>query len=436
MMRFLSILPIVSIGGLITVAIATQPSLSGANLQSASPWGSTSNTSQHLASQKSATVTDFLVLGGGGAPSYNEIAIEKNVLYFQRTLKTLGFDPSQATILFANGNDGRETVRYLDANREERFKAPNIPNLQAAATVDNLEQSLQQIATASASDRRPLFFYFTGHGSRNREDEDNNTMLLWDEQSLSVREFATFLDRLPPTKPVVTVMVQCYAGAFANALLYENGDPQAKVADLASPTLRERHRCGFFATTKYLPSVGCTPEVNEADYRDYSSSFFAGLSGTNRIGQRVASADYNQDGRVSYLEAHAFAKVDEQAADLPISTSESCLQSQLAEADTANLLDEQSPSKLLATARPEQRFVVQSLAKQLNFDRSKSYRDNYDRVDRSVMEDELKSTYLARLKIELINIVIEQQLRASKNSQKIAIIDRLLKCESGSLGKG
>jgi Caspase domain len=426
MMRFLSILPIVSIGSVITVAIATQPSFSGANLQPAAPPESTIHNSQNLAS-KLAIAPDFLVLGGGGAPSYNEIAIEKNVLYFQRTLKTLGFDPSQATILFANGNDGSKTVRYLDANREERFKAPNIPYLQAAATVDNFQQSLQQIATASTSDRRPLFFYFTGHGSRNREDEDNNTMMLWDEQSLSVREFATFLDRLPPTKPVVTVMVQCYAGAFANSLVYENGDPQAKIAN--------RNRCGFFATTKYLPSVGCTPEVNEADYRDYSSSFFAGLSGTNRIGQRVASADYNRDGRVSYLEAHAFAKVDEQAADLPISTSESWLQSQLSETATANLLDKQSLPKLLATARPEQRFVVQSLAKQLNFDLRKSYRESYDRVDRSVTEDELKSTYLARLKIELINIAIEQQVRTSKNPQKIAILDRLLNCESGSLGK-
>jgi Caspase domain len=425
-MRFLSILPIVSIGGLASLAIAIQPSLNGANLQSFSPLGSTSHANQNLASE-SAIAPDFLVLGGGGAPSYNEIAIEKNVLYFQRTMKTLGFDPSQATILFANGNDGRETVRYLDANRLEQFKAPNIPYLQATATVDNLRQSLQQIANASGSDRRPLFFYFTGHGSHNREDENNNKMILWNEQRLTVREFATFLDRLPPSKPVVTVMVQCYAGAFANSLVYENGDPQAKIAN--------RHRCGFFATTKSLPSVGCTAEVNEADYRDYSSSFFAGLSGTNRIGQRVASADYNQDGRVSYLEAHAFAKIDERAADVPISTSESWLQSQLSETATANLLDQQSLSKLLATARPEQRFVVQSLAKQLNFDRSKNYRDNYDLVEPSVTEDELKSTYLSRLKIELINIAIEQQLRTSKNTQKIAILDRLLNCESGSLGK-
>ena len=222
-MRFLPILPL-SIGGLITVAIATQQSPNGANLQSASPSESTSNASQNLASQKPPTVPNFLVLGGGGAPSYNEIAIEKNVLYFQRTLKTLGFDPSQATILFANGNDGRETVRYLDADRSEQFKAPNIPYLKAAATVDNLQQSLQQIASA-ASDRRPLFFYFTGHGSHNREDENNNTMLLWNEQRLSVREFATFLDRLPPTKPVVTVMLMLLLKLTNELLIYRSPPP-------------------------------------------------------------------------------------------------------------------------------------------------------------------------------------------------------------------
>jgi hypothetical protein len=66
-MRFLSILPIVSIGGLTSLAIATQPSLNGVNLQSSSPLGSTSHANQNLAS-KSATVPDFLVLGGGGAP--------------------------------------------------------------------------------------------------------------------------------------------------------------------------------------------------------------------------------------------------------------------------------------------------------------------------------------------------------------------------------
>jgi len=53
--------------------------------------------------QRSITQS-FLVFGGGGAPSYNEIALEKNMLYFQRSLKELGFSSSEAPIYFANGN--------------------------------------------------------------------------------------------------------------------------------------------------------------------------------------------------------------------------------------------------------------------------------------------------------------------------------------------
>ncbi len=196
-------------------------------------------------------------MGGGGAPSYNEIALEKNVLYFQRTLQT--------------------------------------------------------------NDQRPIFFYFTGHGYRNPRNLDNNAMILWQEELLSVQQFAASLDQLPQTVPVVAMMSQCYSGSFAN-FIYQGGDPRRPVA--------LQTRCGFFATIKSRPSVGCTPEVNEADYRDYSSSFFAGLSGPDRTGQRVASANYNRDGRVSYAEAHAFAKVDEQSTDLPVSTLEVWLQEQ------------------------------------------------------------------------------------------------------------
>jgi hypothetical protein len=272
---------------------------------------------------------EFLVVGGGGAPSYNEIAIEKNVLYFQRTLSALGFNPTGAKILFANGNDGQATVRYLDPAGKERFKVPKIPNLQGAATVGNFQTSMQQVNR----DRNPLFFYFTGHGAHNKANENNNAMILWNEKFVDVQQFTQMLDRLPPEKPVVSVMVQCYSGSFAN-LIYQKGDPKRPVA--------VHDRCGFFATVKELPSVGCTPEVNEADYEDYSSSFFAGLSGTNRVGQKVASADYDSNGKVSFREAHAFAKIDEQASDLPVSTSEVWLQTQLSDREIKQTIDRRS----------------------------------------------------------------------------------------------
>ena len=48
---------------------------------------------------------NFLVLAGGATPQSNEIALEKNVLYFQRTLKNMGFKSPSTSIFFANGNN-------------------------------------------------------------------------------------------------------------------------------------------------------------------------------------------------------------------------------------------------------------------------------------------------------------------------------------------
>ncbi len=365
---------------------------------------------------------NFLVFGGGGAPSYNEIAIEKNVLYFQRTLKTLGLATSTPQIYFANGNDGQETVRFIDPKTDkETFKAPEIKGLLGAATWPNLQTAIAQVAQ-SKTPKQPLFFYFTGHGSRNPKNVNNNAMILWDEQDVSVQDFASQLDRLPTTTPIVTVMVQCYAGAFAN-LIYEKGDPQRPVA--------LQTRCGFFATIKQRPSVGCTPSVDEADYEDYSSSFFAGLSGVNRVGQPVASADYDRDGRVAFREAHAFAKVDEKAEDLPLSTSESWLRDRMAETDVESMMAT-SIDTVLATARPEQKYVVETLGQEFGFDRSRSFTANADAVPFTRRLDGQAKTNLTRLQLELINIAAEKSIRDSGDKGAIGILDRLLECENGS----
>lgn len=369
--------------------------------------------------QAKSPVPNFLVVGGGGKPAYNEIAIEKNVLYFQRTLKQLGFDPAKASIYFANGNDGKATIRYIDDKRQERYKKPEIPHLDGAATLANLQRWMQQ---ANKQAGRPIFFYFTGHGHENRRNLENNAMILWGEKFLSVQHFAQMLDRLPAKTPVVTMMAQCYSGSFAN-VIYQKGDPKRPVA--------LQTRCGFFATVKELPSIGCTPEVNEADYRDYSSSFFAGLSGRNRIGEPVASADYNQDGQVSYNEAHAFAKVDEQGIDLPVSTAEVWLRKRISKR-TDRTTQTQAIATILQTARPEQRYVVESLVQRFKFNPADSFETNLYRMKEADLSTGIEQAYIKRLWLELLNISAEQQVRTAKNSKEIAVLDRLLKCESGA----
>lgn len=388
----------------------------------------TQNTQVSQSSSSSdATAPNFLVMGGGGAPAYNEIALEKNVLYFQRTLQTLGFDPAAASLFFANGSDGQATVRYLQQGKE-RFKPPEIPHLTGAATLSNFQAWMQQTLgqqtlgqqTLGQPDRRPIFFYFTGHGHRNPANLNDNAMILWGEDLLSVRQFTRSLDQLPPEVPVVTMMAQCYSGSFAN-LIYQGGDPGNPVA--------LHTRCGFFATIKSRPSVGCTPEVNEADYRDYSSSFFAGLSGRDRTGQPVSSADYNRDGQVAYAEAHAFAKVDEQSTDLPVSTLEVWLQEQ---ADSARpQILSQPIATVMVHGRPEQQHVVRSLTQQFGLDADRSFAQNTATLpNRRLSEDQ--RAWLTRLGMELVNIGMERRLRDQGDPAAVAIMDRLIRCEAGS----
>lgn len=364
---------------------------------------------------------NLLVVGGGGDPSYNEISLEKNVLYFQRTLKALGLKPSSATVLFANGNDGQQTVRFLKSGTIESFKAPTIPYLKAASTRDNVEAWVQKLVRQKS--RAPTFLYFTGHGGHSQNYE-NNDFRLWGGDAFTVQEFTAVLDRLPTQTPVVTVMAQCYSGGFAN-MIYQDGYPKRSVVP--------HNRCGFFATLKQYQSVGCTPAVNEADYEDYSSSFFAGLSGRSRVGKSIGSADYNRDQQVSFAEAHAFAKVDGQTTDIPISTVENWLFDQVSDKEWDAILDYPIVT-ILRFSRPDQRYVVTALAKQLRFDQKFSYTKNYNLAAINE-DDETESTLSTRLAMELVHIQKEHQLRLSKNRQKLTVLNRLQKCEAGSIGR-
>ncbi|MEL7333360.1 MAG: Caspase domain-containing protein [Cyanobacteria bacterium J06560_2] len=363
--------------------------------------------------------TYFAAVAGGGAPSYNEIALEKNVLYFQRSLTALGHSPESANLFFASGSPTEETVRYLDDNGEQQFKAAEIPNLDGGATIENTYSWFK--AVAAADQPCPSFFYFTGHGAYNPDNEESNSLILWDEQFVSVPEFTGLLAELPTEQPFVTMMAQCYSGSFAN-IIYEKGDPEQPVA--------LHTRCGFFATVASRPSVGCTPAVNEADYKDYSSSFFAGLTGRDRIGNPVSSADYNQDEQVSYAEAHAFAKVDEATTDWPISTVEAWLQKQVNNSQTDDILS--TPiSELRQLARPEQQYVIDALTNILSFSPQRAYDENLSRYpwpDANTVEE----AYYMRLKMELTNVGAEKIIRASKDAEQVATLDKILKCEAGT----
>ena len=159
----------------------------------------------------------------------------------------------------------------------------------------------------------------------------------------------------------MTVMVQCHCGGFAD-LIFNEADP-TKGTSKAS-------RCGFFATVYNRPAAGCTPDINEEAYQEYSTYFWEAIRGISRTGKPIGNCDYDQNGSVSFAEAHAYAVLTSTTIDISVCTSDSFLRayskSKGNNGATASLLTSDSPySTLISRATPVQKAILNGLSEQL-----------------------------------------------------------------------
>lgn len=261
-----------------------------------------------------ATSLRALIVGGGPDLKHNQVAIESNVRYVGRLLPK----DTESRVLFADGSNTNETVLYLDSRGQSRYRAPQLYRLDGPARKANVLDEYAALTTAmQANPKTPVLLYFTGHGSPNTASQyTNNPFDLWGSEKISVQELAGAIRSMPKSTPVALVMVECYSGAFAN-LLFEGGDPTG--------ALREHNLAGFYAAVPQRMAAGCTPEVNEANYRDFTSYFFAALSGTDRLGNPVTGADYDKNGKVGMNEAYIYTIIHDESIDTPVCTSDAFL---------------------------------------------------------------------------------------------------------------
>jgi hypothetical protein len=327
-----------------------------------------------LPSSNAGSPLNVLIVGGGPEPNYNQVAIESNVRYVQRLLPAT----AQCTTLFADGNPNHETVYYTDpaptpigqhlydllihedsTYSADRYRPPHLLHgpdgpSRLPAIHRFFERMHQQYAT-STDDPAPLLLYFTGHGSPDRPTYANNRYDLWKPgPDLDVRTLANLLEQIPPNVPVTLIMVQCFSGGFGD-LLFGGGDPQRPYLD--------RDLVGFFAAVPQREAAGCTSEVNEAEYHDFTSYFFAALTGRDRLGRPVTGADYNHDGRVGMDEAFYYTLIHDPSIDTPVCTSDVFLRHFVQASDQEVF---STPwHDLLAWATPAQRAALEAIADQL-----------------------------------------------------------------------
>jgi hypothetical protein len=323
----------------------------------------------------------FLTLGGGGSPQNNQVSLERNVVYFRRTIADCGLASSPHAVYFACGNEKVRDLQYDEANVDppranllvarlwdvdddlyHHYRPHDLENVSGPSTRAAIQQ---WFATTGArlTDGDRLFIYFTGHGGAGpRQAPKNTTLDLWLDGAMTVKEFTALLDKLHRKVQVVLIMVQCHAGGFGG-VLFPGGE--------AGPVLGEQVRCGFFATWSDRLAAGCTSDTHEADYKDYTTYFFAALSGHARTGQALAPPDYDHDGRTSLAEAHAYVQLTSDTIDLPVCTSDVLLrQFSKTKDDRVKDLVTSSPNfdGLLRRATPDRRAVLDGLAKTLGLD--------------------------------------------------------------------
>ncbi len=323
-----------------------------------------------------------LIVSGGPAPDYNQYAIESNARYLERlTAKAVS-----RRVLFADGNPKSRTISAIEntpkdeARRvlawildtdapEDRisYRASGLKRIDGAATTANIAKNVEKLARETKPGERALL-YFTGHGSAGRktrlsfsglkteEDFENTTYSAWENGDFSVKDLARALRDFPAKTPLVIVMVQCHAGGFAN-LLFEGGEPEKPVVN--------RDFCGFFAATGERQASGCTSEVDEVDYQDFTTHFFAALSGVSRDGRRISGADFDKNGAVSMLEAFAWTNLRDDSIDVPVCTSDAYLRSIWNSKIELNWV--KTPySQVIQGAAPWQRATLDGLSKTLD----------------------------------------------------------------------
>jgi len=274
--------------------------------------------------------THVLVLGGGYSASGNQISLESNIRYFRKIRQNLGLEDAFVQTYFADGNDSSRDLQFFDPNYSVPFINQVLAELFGnSKTVshqyrsNNLRpngpssiQSIDQWFEKRKEHISPTnnLIYFTGHGGKGAtKTPHNTTAYLWSNGRLKVTDFVKKLDQLPLNQSTILIMVQCYSGGFAN-VIFEDGDPDKNFTGHA--------RAGFFSTIQSRVAAGCTPDIREANYREYSTSFWEALCGFSRIGKKINKPDYNADGKTSLMEAHSYVCIHSKTIDIPLKTSD------------------------------------------------------------------------------------------------------------------
>lgn len=268
----------------------------------------------------------WIAIGGGAEPASNQVSLEQDIALLRSVLGDGGL------VLFAGGQ-GAGGVQVLDAELETETLATALGELFDARASRTSRYRAVEIAADGPSRRAhvvaalesartergtSLLVWIGGHGDQG-EAAAHNAVLLWGGESLTVAELATLLDEHPHERPLRIVATTCFSGGFAE-VAFRGADAQLGAAG--------DDRCGVFATTWDAEASGCDPDPDRRTQESYGLHLLHALRGEDRAGEELPrdQVDFDGDGRISLLEAHARARIASRSIDVPTTTSERWLE--------------------------------------------------------------------------------------------------------------
>ena len=261
-----------------------------------------------------------LLLNGGGNASMNYRSHLVHLRSMVEMLRARGVSPERISVFSADGSDPALDLKVRDEAPEDdawilegtrvwealrpqtRFvdgKLDGVALLPATRTALHVWFSGKGRRIPAGD---TLILYVTDHGTENKADRSNNHIVLWGkDEKLSVGELGELLDILDPRVRVVSLMSQCYSGAFARLMYGRNGK---------SP---DGLRCGFYSTSEDRRAYGCYPDVREAEGLGHSDEMIQALR-----------------HHASLEAAHDAVTIADGTPDVPMTTSDRFLEDRLA----------------------------------------------------------------------------------------------------------
>jgi len=271
---------------------------------------------------------EALLVGGGYATWRSEAQIELNVSWVRDVLRQAGIP---VTTWFTDGEAAGAdvmTLRTADAATDPLDALSSVFGDRRQARTTYAENSLGDLAGGTQRDTllpalqqrldengEPLLLVYNGHGTQSPDSPAGVSLELWGQSALTVDELHTLAGGR--TAPLRWIFTQCYSGGFHRLAF---ADPHSGLE------LAQGQRCGFTSESAYRLAEGCSASIELGDYRDYTTFFFAALSGRERDGRIVDSdPDTDADGVTTPREAHLYTLRHAYSSDLSRSTSEDWL---------------------------------------------------------------------------------------------------------------